>query len=109
MLPTISPTVSHFEIKKPSRLREGPKAALKLRAWATESVPTRALCRELSWLVREETHTQRERETYFSHHYDLVGLRKLCKLIKAGHEALVVMAPTSSINKHNVKVRSGRV
>jgi hypothetical protein len=34
--------VSHFEIMKPSRDLPLPKAVLKLRACATESVPTSA-------------------------------------------------------------------
>lgn len=38
----MSPTVSHLEMMKPSKVRTEPNAALKLRAWATESVPTRA-------------------------------------------------------------------
>jgi hypothetical protein len=38
----MSPTVSHLEIMNPSRVRTEPNAALKLRACATESVPTRA-------------------------------------------------------------------
>ena len=41
-VPTMSPTVSHFEMIKPSSDRPDPKAALKFLAWATESVPTSA-------------------------------------------------------------------
>jgi hypothetical protein len=41
-VPTMSPTVSHLEMMKPSNDRPDPKAALKFLAWATESVPTSA-------------------------------------------------------------------
>lgn len=38
----MSPTVSHFEMMKPSSVLLDPKAVLKFRACATESVPTNA-------------------------------------------------------------------
>lgn len=44
----MSPTVSHFEMMKPSSDRPDPKAALKFLAWATESVPTSAYNRNKS-------------------------------------------------------------
>lgn len=49
-VPTISPTVSHFEMIKPSNDRPDPKAALKFLAWATESVPTSAYVKPVSIL-----------------------------------------------------------
>lgn len=47
-VPTISPTVSHFEMINPSNDRPDPKAALKFLAWATESVPTSAYTKSVS-------------------------------------------------------------